>query len=275
MILRSSLLAAAVLTLQLPSGRSASTAAAAGANDVYEGSNEDNDSKYCFVVAVINKELNVNYGRCTGILISPNWVLTAAKCLDINAQVQFDEMDLPLSETNSIRRVLQLERPPAGPGTGPDLGFIYVKDIPRKEYGKLSAVDYKAIAGRGSVVLFAGFEPVKKNGTERPVGLVQVGEGVASSCKTDEEHKTMSMRVPSLCVAPKCWERPQDGADDPGSPLFLRGKLVGVHMGGVRPGGMRAYTPISPYLAWIQQVVTKPEVFRARGSWYHYSDMIL
>ncbi|KAJ8738059.1 hypothetical protein PYW08_000654 [Mythimna loreyi] len=261
MILRTFLLTVAMLTRQLYGRMS-------------RNNDEEEAAKYHFVVALFDKEDRLYRHRCTGTLITPNYVLTAGSCLYTDSQVQFDEMDQPINETNYIRRVLQSQRLPSGTHPGPDLGLMFVNAIPMKEYGQLSAVDYKAISGH--LVVYAGFEVMKSNCSDCSVGPMVIGEGVVFACNDEEDKDSVLFRpTPSICAAPKCSTREFKSkvAGEPGSPLFHGGKLVGVHLGKVLPGSIRLYTPISPYLAWIQRAITKPDLLRS-GLGFAYSDSI-
>lgn len=223
----------------------------------YDGDEYDEEKKYNFVVALHNNANRVPNYRCTGTLISPNWVLTSANCLVANTQMQFEEMELPINDTNSIRQIIRMERPPISTSSGPDLGLMFVKAVPMKEYGQLSAVDYKSIIGHAAT--YVGFGPPKEK-CSSCAGPMHIREGaIVSSCNPDKQ--SVSVPVARLCIAPKCseLERWGPGAGDPGSPMFHADKLAGVHNGDESPHSMRTYTPISPYLTWINLVLSKPE----------------
>lgn len=192
--------------------------------------------------------------HCIGTLISPTWVLTAAYCLDDTTFVQFGNLSIPFNETNSLRKVLARERPPSSKISKPDLGMILITSVSIVDFGQLSAVDYTAMAGH--VGKYTDFSSSQKE---------YLKEGVVGTCSADDKRSSFT---PNLCVAPKCSEKEQLSLPgEPGSPLFYDGKLAGVHVGGsalkslddTKLFFLRTYTPISPYLTWIHQELSKKE----------------
>nr|XP_021193332.2 serine protease ami [Helicoverpa armigera] len=224
---------------------------------IYKGV-DDSEGKYPYVVALIKY-----YRRGTGTLIAPNWVLTAARCLTSATHIQFGDMTIPFEVTESKRLVLQTEQPPSTNMLGPDLGLICVNTVPMKTYAMVSAVDYKVIEGHA--VEFAGYgftqkewsKDIETNFKKDQVRPLQLGSGLATGCKMNGY-----LFGPFLCVAPKCSNAEQlTLPGDPGGPLFYDGKVAAVHIGSQTMSSVRHYTPLSPYLSWIQKVITTPHKF--------------
>lgn len=220
---------------------------------IFEGI-DDTAGKYPYVVAL----LFINIRMCTGTLITPMWVLTAAHCKIVDS-IQYGNMTVLPQNIQTKSKLLkfiphQSYRGFLMPGeTHCDIGMLLVEETPLKVYGKLAAVDYRALtghqveyAGYGGTGKMAGIEGIKED-LMRPL---QLADGVVVSCTANYDLVT-----PCMCVAPRC-ARPQFVLPgDSGGPVFLDGKVVGVAHALVTFPAISLYVPVSPYLTWIQQVM--------------------
>ncbi|CAH1647337.1 unnamed protein product [Spodoptera littoralis] len=231
---------------------------------------EDFEGKYPYVVALYN-----DYRRCTGTLIDPNWVLTAAHCLTVSKYVQFGNMKTPFNETQSKRRILHMEQPTTAYAMIPDLGLVYIDVITMAEYGHVSAVDYEAI--QGHAVEYAGYGFTQKDLTndiakvfqDDQIRPLQIGSGIVSKCEN------IGVSAPHICLAPKCSNKLQQTLPgDTGGPLFFNGKVAALHVGTQTLNSIRYYTPLSPYLTWIQKVIGDQHSHRKYSEVFNTSSAI-
>lgn len=222
---------------------------------VYLG-NEDTNNEFPYVVSIHDENA---FRRCTCSLLATNWILTAAHCFnsDLPMYVRYKNMTLPPRSKKSFRRIIKFFRHPnflsVNDGTiQNDIALGLIQRVPKDtSFGKLSAIDYKALLGYP--VTYAGYghtgDEFSNEGDEsKPL---QTGEAVVITCELE-----LSGFRPAICVAPKCSNDLQDTRPgDSGCPLVYSGKIVGVLIGGSSP--ISEFTPVSLNLGWISSVMKK------------------
>ncbi|XP_063360588.1 mast cell protease 1A-like [Cydia amplana] len=233
---------------------------------VYKGRN-DTHNEFPFAVVLQRKDPPV-FRKCTGILIADNWVLTSADCVFVprarlpvvpgHMVIRYGDFTKPANETKLYSSVIKIYAHPSYSELLwiNDIALILTEKIPGKNFASRLALDYKTFFGLH--VKYAGFGQIaetvianSKDKRESESIPLQIGEGIVVPCE-----KTVKL----LCVLPKCSDRKlQMRPGDSGGPLVYDGRVIGVAAGISSNSPITWFTPISPYLEWIQNTITLNE----------------
>lgn len=231
----------------------------------------DVENKYPFVVVLEKQPIQYHSfeikKKCSGSLIDDNWIITSAHCLADNIKtVRYGNMTLNANKTTT-NVLLKIQHPLYKNvatkfyyHTENDIALIKVDKIPI-EIAKIDPIQFSNLTNND--VVYADFErPHIASGFSEDINktikmlsrfensALKVYEGVITDCKRERTQ----IWYDALCVKTK--RTPIEILrESSGGPLLLNGKIVGVNVGLLYDNVVR-FTPISPYLGWIHEVIT-------------------
>ncbi|XP_050362087.1 trypsin CFT-1-like [Nymphalis io] len=223
----------------------------------------------------INRSKNiVEYHQlCTGAVVTPKWILTAAHCYFKNISTFARYNSYFPKHMGEISPILEVYIHPQFTqrriwANQNDVALFLSQNILVSQYAKLSAVDYKTLVGHKVSIL--GFGATNATKSEKPL---QVLEGMMNKC-FESEKDFIDFAATMMCVVPLCGLEATICGGDSGGPVVHSSGIVGVNSMSVddcdefttkfkrTPGTSASIVAmISHELNWVTNVISNKGIY--------------